>query len=335
MAGEPTRARGASSLASVFVLGLAALSLLLWPSGPPSLYSLWPAALGLPVPTCEPGRLLVLRDPPLRGEDVAELQTALARLGVYEGPVDGIFSPETGAAVSVARLQHGLAPVPRADTAFWTALEGEWLAGPYGETAIPVTGTEAPPEGDLLIVIDIERVRLTLFVNGFPHKSYPVAVGKSSTPSAVGQWVVRNKGIEVGPPFGSRWLGLSVPWGIYGIHGTNNPGSIGSAVSGGCIRMFNWNVEELYDWVPVGTKVYIVAPHWTASVSPSLPEGSVGLGVVFLQWQMQRLGWSPGDADARLGGATIRAVRNLEALYGLEVDGVVDRDLLCLLDLGP
>lgn len=324
---------------ATLLLTLALAPFLLWPSGPPSLYSLWSPALGLQVPTCESSRVLTLRVPPLRGDDVTELQMTLRQLSIYEGPIDGVFSPETAAAVTATRMKCGLSPIARVDTAFWEAVGADWLAANAqvrsAAAATPgAAAPPAPPEGDLLIVINIETVRLTLYAGGYPYKSYPVAIGRPGSPSPVGQWRVRNKGINVGPPFGTRWMGLSVPWGIYGVHGTNNPGSIGSMASGGCIRMFNWNVEELYEWVEVGTPVHIISPHWTASVRPSLPEGAVGLSVVFLQWQMQRLGWNAGDADGRLGGQTVEVIRDLESFYGLPVDGVADTDVLSLLDLG-
>jgi lipoprotein-anchoring transpeptidase ErfK/SrfK len=44
---------------------------------------------------------------------------------------------------------------------------------------------------------------------------------------------------------------------MYRIHGTNEPGTIGRAVSSGCIRMVNAHVEELYRLVPVGTRVVV------------------------------------------------------------------------------
>ncbi|CCF15163.1 putative L,D-transpeptidase YkuD domain protein [Brevibacillus laterosporus GI-9] len=50
-------------------------------------------------------------------------------------------------------------------------------------------------------------------------------------------------------------MGLSKPH--YGIHGTNNPASIGKYVSHGCIRMYNRDVETLAKLVPIGTPVYI------------------------------------------------------------------------------
>lgn len=43
----------------------------------------------------------------------------------------------------------------------------------------------------------------------------------------------------------------------YGIHGTNDPASIGHAASHGCVRLRNEDIERLYDMVPVGTPVYI------------------------------------------------------------------------------
>jgi lipoprotein-anchoring transpeptidase ErfK/SrfK len=45
---------------------------------------------------------------------------------------------------------------------------------------------------------------------------------------------------------------------LYRIHGTNEPWSIGKNVSSGCIRMFNDDVVDLYDRVPIGTKVVVL-----------------------------------------------------------------------------
>jgi len=43
----------------------------------------------------------------------------------------------------------------------------------------------------------------------------------------------------------------------YALHGTNQPASIGHAVSHGCVRLRNADIEKLYDMVTVGTPVYI------------------------------------------------------------------------------
>ncbi|MBB6218625.1 LysM repeat protein [Anaerosolibacter carboniphilus] len=49
----------------------------------------------------------------------------------------------------------------------------------------------------------------------------------------------------------------------YGIHGTNNPASIGRAVSNGCIRMYNQDVNYVYSLVPIGTEVTIISSQTT------------------------------------------------------------------------
>ncbi|WP_082733667.1 L,D-transpeptidase [Polycladidibacter hongkongensis] len=63
--------------------------------------------------------------------------------------------------------------------------------------------------------------------------------------------------MEGGPdnPLGARALYLGST--IYRIHGTNEDWSIGHALSSGCIRMFNEDVEYLYDQVKIGTKVVV------------------------------------------------------------------------------
>jgi lipoprotein-anchoring transpeptidase ErfK/SrfK len=58
-----------------------------------------------------------------------------------------------------------------------------------------------------------------------------------------------------GNPMGARAMYLGAT--IYRIHGTNQPQTIGSAVSSGCFGMINADVMDLYDRVPVGTKVVV------------------------------------------------------------------------------
>jgi len=58
-----------------------------------------------------------------------------------------------------------------------------------------------------------------------------------------------------GNPLGARAMYLGAT--VYRIHGTNQPQTIGSAVSSGCFRLVNDAVVDLYDRVPVGTKVII------------------------------------------------------------------------------
>jgi lipoprotein-anchoring transpeptidase ErfK/SrfK len=108
------------------------------------------------------------------------------------------------------------------------------------------------------ILISTEKHTLSLYKDKKFYKSYPIAVGKPSTPTPKGTFKIINKAVNPGGPFGARWLGLSAPNGDYGIHGTNNPTSIGKNISNGCIRMYNKDVIELYSLAPIGTSVRIV-----------------------------------------------------------------------------
>jgi lipoprotein-anchoring transpeptidase ErfK/SrfK len=58
-----------------------------------------------------------------------------------------------------------------------------------------------------------------------------------------------------GNPLGARAMYLGTT--VYRIHGTNRPDTIGTAISSGCFRLVNADVADLYDRVPVGTKVII------------------------------------------------------------------------------
>jgi len=108
------------------------------------------------------------------------------------------------------------------------------------------------------ILVNTETKTLFLYKHNELIKSYPIAIGKPSTPTPKGVFKIINKAINPGGPFGIRWLGLNAPGGDYGIHGTNNPSSIGNAVSNGCIRLHNKDVLEVSNLVNIGTKVTIV-----------------------------------------------------------------------------
>jgi L,D-transpeptidase ErfK/SrfK len=112
---------------------------------------------------------------------------------------------------------------------------------------------EAPTP--LAITISLRAKLLTLYRSGIMFKAYPVATGKPTTPTPIGTFTIVNKQVNPGGPFGTRWMGLSKPH--YGIHGTNNPASIGTAASNGCVRMFNHDVEDLFNLVSIGVIVRI------------------------------------------------------------------------------
>lgn len=120
------------------------------------------------------------------------------------------------------------------------------------------------------VVVSLADRKLAVLEADRILKIFPTAVGASASPSPVGIYKIINsipdptwyyKGKVVGPgkgnPLGTRWLGLSVQG--YGIHGTNNPGSIGKNASHGCVRMRNHDVEELFGMVGVGDQVELYA----------------------------------------------------------------------------
>lgn len=119
------------------------------------------------------------------------------------------------------------------------------------------------------IVVSLEDRELALVEDGEVKKIYRVSVGKPLTPSPEGTFTIERRvanpiynhngrRVEAGPgnPVGSRWMGLSAKG--YGIHGTNEPKSIGKAASHGCIRMGKTDLEEFYGLVAVGDQVRIV-----------------------------------------------------------------------------
>ncbi|MFZ5650602.1 MAG: L,D-transpeptidase family protein [Bacillota bacterium] len=116
--------------------------------------------------------------------------------------------------------------------------------------------TSAHEAGTWLVIIRSAR-KLQFYSGNNPVKTYPVAVGKHSTPTPLGSYRVVNKIVNPGGMLGTRWMGLSIPNGNYGLHGTNNPSSIGKYISNGCIRMFNSDVEELFPKISIGTPVTI------------------------------------------------------------------------------
>lgn len=113
---------------------------------------------------------------------------------------------------------------------------------------------------------------LNVHRNGTLVKTFSIATGKTNSLTPEGTFKIVNKverpwftpenipGGDPRNPLGSHWLGLNVPGtnGFkYGIHGTNNPNSIGTYVSKGCIRMHNSDVLWMFQHLPLQTVVEI------------------------------------------------------------------------------
>jgi lipoprotein-anchoring transpeptidase ErfK/SrfK len=119
------------------------------------------------------------------------------------------------------------------------------------------------------ILVSVSRRRLTLFRAGRPVLRTRVAVGSPATPTPTGSYYVNQRLIpaDTSGPFGPGALGISAfsnvltGWtqgGPIAIHGTNEPWSIGRAVSNGCIRVPNRILRRLFAATRAGTPVIVL-----------------------------------------------------------------------------
>ncbi|WP_442951894.1 L,D-transpeptidase family protein [Paenibacillus sp. A14] len=193
-----------------------------------------------------------------------------------------------------------------------------------------LTTSEPPIKNDKsTLEIEIYPMRHELLVrdHGRVIKSYSIAVGNPTTPTPVGDFKVVYKGTDWGPSFGPRWIGLNVPWGHFGIHGTNKPYSIGQHLSHGCIRMHNKDVIELFELIPVGTKVRIYG-HVLGDLHRNprdLAEGDVGGDVQLIQSRLKSAGYYHGNCDGKFRASTTEALKKYQRDHRLAPNGVVSR----------
>ena len=121
------------------------------------------------------------------------------------------------------------------------------------------------------VLIDLSDRTLSYVVGDTEIIATPVGVGSEANPTPTGEFFVTDSVALADPtsPWGPHALGLSARSdtvtefnggdGIIGIHGTNNPGSIGRAVSLGCVRVANEVITRLHEVVAIGTPVEIRA----------------------------------------------------------------------------
>ncbi len=149
-------------------------------------------------------------------------------------------------------------------------------------TGITLTQSQVRPKvtrANFGPVIVIRRGSNRLFLYNGTHyrRLFAVATGQHQYPTPLGRfkivvkwknpwwyppdspWAQGQSPVPPGPgnPLGTRWMGLSAS-GV-GIHGTPSDGSIGYSVSHGCIRMHIPEAEWLFNYVDIGTPVFIVA----------------------------------------------------------------------------
>ena len=141
-------------------------------------------------------------------------------------------------------------------------------------TQPPVTPKTIGP----VVLIRRGANKLTLYNGMKVVRTFTVATGQNIYPTPLGRfqivvkwknpwwypptqdaWAKGLKPVPPGPnnPLGTRWMGLNAP-GV-GIHGTDEPASIGYSLSHGCIRMLVPQAEWLFNHVDVGTPVFIIS----------------------------------------------------------------------------
>jgi hypothetical protein len=180
---------------------------------------------------------------------------------------------------------------------------GAWAQG--GAAWAGDSTRDANPQDGRRIIVSFPDHNLALIENGRVVKVYRVAVGAPESPSPTGRFTIVRRLtnptyyapgtiIPPGPanPLGPRWIGLNLPG--YGIHGTNQPSSIGRDASHGCVRMRNRDVAELFARVREGDVVELHgerdaeiakwfgaadAPVRVAAAEPADTEPSAGAGV--------------------------------------------------------
>lgn len=181
---------------------------------------------------------------------------------------------------------------------------------------------------DYFIFIDVAQHKLTLFKSGEKLREYAIASGAREFPSPLGVWSIVNKD-DWGDGFGGNWMGLNVPWGVYGIHGTQTPTSIGHNASHGCIRMYSEDAAELASIVKHGTKVEIYGGELGpfGSKLDTLYPGDRGSDVMEVQRVLKRYGYFKGYIDGIYGPAMEQAVIKFEEDRGLTLDKIIDAKL--------
>jgi lipoprotein-anchoring transpeptidase ErfK/SrfK len=120
------------------------------------------------------------------------------------------------------------------------------------------------------IIVELSKRKLVLYRDGEPVLRSAVAIGAPGTPTPTGRYYVNQRLVasDPGGPWGPGALGISafsdvlqewIQGGPVAIHGTNDPSSIGRAVSHGCVRLPNDVLRKVFNTADAGTPVIIQA----------------------------------------------------------------------------
>ena len=183
-----------------------------------------------------------------------------------------------------------------------------------------VTASAGVPTGKW-VLIETDLKRLTVYQGREAVCRYPIATGAWDTPTPLGVFYVNGRFRTEMSGFGTRFLSLSVPWGKYGIHGTNKPESIGRNASHGCVRLRVKDAEALYALLPFGVRVVMDGGPYGALTGGyrTLRDGDRGADVYQLQQRLIQRGFLHGWPDGVFGPNTQRAVNAAQRALSLPV----------------
>ncbi|MDB2080187.1 L,D-transpeptidase family protein, partial [Clostridium paraputrificum] len=116
----------------------------------------------------------------------------------------------------------------------------------------------------------------------------------------------------------------------FGIHGTSNPGSIGSLASNGCIRMYNANIKEVFYAVNYDTPVIIYSgPSWLFSpYARDIKPNDKGTDVYYVQRTLKYLNYYSGTVDGIYGYPLELAVKKYKEEHQMDDTPIIDRKFL-------
>ncbi len=141
---------------------------------------------------------------------------------------------------------------------------------PNGHTGFVRTSEVSISQIDTQVKVEQRYHRLTAWAGEHMIAQEPVAVGKGSTPTPNGLYYLAMlfRPPNPGGAYGPYVFGLSAHSNVYysfaggdglvGMHGTNQPSSVGRSVSNGCLRLYNATITKLVQMLPVGTPIVIV-----------------------------------------------------------------------------
>ncbi|SHE55162.1 Putative peptidoglycan binding domain-containing protein [Tissierella praeacuta DSM 18095] len=215
---------------------------------------------------------LMLREG-ISSDEVLKLKSFLKKKG-YTDIVDGYyFDNKTKNIVARYQKENGLQSDGIVGKNTYQKINEDMELNKISISEIEVEFTSEISIGDFIIINKssntLYHIREKKIV-----KKYPVATGKLPEYTPEGKFTIVTKyvnpawggagkhkpikGGEPNNPLGKRWMGLSIRGGgSYGIHGNSNKNSIGKYISLGCVRMYNEDVEALYNLIDKGTPVWI------------------------------------------------------------------------------